>query len=219
MPWSATRRCSQPPATRRAWVYRLSRTCCSARRREPRGPRSPRRSGKLAAPDSVRLRESGQARWLRDDDTLPVVLRKKLFGEFAADPNVAPGKWLAVDPRWEMEHLQTVRLPLIREIRCNRAIIAPLRAALEEIERRGLGDLITTQRGCYAPRRLFERNFVKLSNHAWGSAFDINVESNPFGKKPRQDPRIVEVFARHGFTWGGTWLVPDGMHFEWIGDR
>jgi hypothetical protein len=20
----------------------------------------------------------------------------------------------------------------------------------------------------------------------------------------------------HGFTWGGDWLVPDGMHFEWV---
>jgi hypothetical protein len=24
----------------------------------------------------------------------------------------------------------------------------------------------------------------------------------------------VEIFDRWGFTWGGSWLVPDGMHFE-----
>jgi D-alanyl-D-alanine carboxypeptidase len=24
------------------------------------------------------------------------------------------------------------------------------------------------------------------------------------------------VFERWGFTWGGRWLVPDGMHFEFL---
>jgi hypothetical protein len=26
---------------------------------------------------------------------------------------------------------------------------------------------------------------------------------------------IVQIMERNGFTWGGRWLVPDGMHFEW----
>jgi hypothetical protein len=30
------------------------------------------------------------------------------------------------------------------------------------------------------------------------------------------DPRIVDVFQRWGFKWGGDFLVPDGMHFEFI---
>ena len=29
-------------------------------------------------------------------------------------------------------------------------------------------------------------------------------------------PRLVSAFERWGFTWGGRWLVPDGMHFEII---
>jgi hypothetical protein len=53
-----------------------------------------------------------------------------------------------------------------------------------------------------------------ISHHAWGVAVDINVSRNPFGGTPHQDPRIVEIFERWGFTWGGQWLVPDGMHFE-----
>jgi hypothetical protein len=27
---------------------------------------------------------------------------------------------------------------------------------------------------------------------------------------------VVTVFERWGFTWGGTWVVPDGMHFEFL---
>ncbi|HWL66491.1 MAG TPA: M15 family metallopeptidase [Actinomycetota bacterium] len=28
------------------------------------------------------------------------------------------------------------------------------------------------------------------------------------------DPRIVEIFAKWGFAWGGHWSTPDPMHFE-----
>ena len=38
---------------------------------------------------------------------------------------------------------------------------------------------------------------------------------NPFGAEPDQDPRLVRVMERWGFTWGGDWVLPDGMHFEY----
>jgi hypothetical protein len=28
------------------------------------------------------------------------------------------------------------------------------------------------------------------------------------------DPRVVEIFQRWGFNWGGLWERPDPMHFE-----
>jgi hypothetical protein len=54
-----------------------------------------------------------------------------------------------------------------------------------------------------------------LSRHSWGIAVDINPSQNVFGGRVRMDHRVVEIFRRWGFAWGGTWVRPDGMHFEW----
>ena len=29
----------------------------------------------------------------------------------------------------------------------------------------------------------------------------------------------MQIFRKHGFSWGGNYLTPDGMHFEWVGER
>jgi hypothetical protein len=60
-----------------------------------------------------------------------------------------------------------------------------------------------------------------LSNHAWGTAFDINVQWNGLGITPafRNEAGsvrdLVEIAYQNGFYWGG-WFKSrqDGMHFE-----
>jgi hypothetical protein len=70
--------------------------------------------------------------------------------------------------------------------------------------------------GCYAPRYINRDPRSALSHHSWGVALDLNARANAYGRTPHQDPRLVAVFERWGFTWGGHWLLPDGMHFEFV---
>ena len=93
---------------------------------------------------------------------------------------------------------------------------AALRAALEELVARELDHLLDADDfgGCWVPRHLDWDATRGLSLHAWGIAFDVNVRANPYGSRPQLDPRLVHVFERYGFNWGGRWREPDGMHFE-----
>ena len=47
-----------------------------------------------------------------------------------------------------------------------------------------------------------------------GNAVDLNVSTNQLGTEGDMPPRIVEIFERWGFVWGGDWSRPDPMHFE-----
>ena len=53
---------------------------------------------------------------------------------------------------------------------------------------------------------------------AWGAAIDVNPSQNPYGGPSRMDQRVIDAFRRHGFVWGGTFLIPDPMHFEFVGN-
>jgi hypothetical protein len=50
------------------------------------------------------------------------------------------------------------------------------------------------------------------------------IDTNTLGScqgcaPPDMDCRTVRIFRKHGFAWGGNFLRPDGMHFEWVGER
>ena len=165
----------------------------------------------------LRIRGPGQAAWLRQGDAvLPQALQKALLGEFAAKPLPAPGGWITIDSAWVARHIVTAQVPILGRVTCNRAVIPQLRGALAEVARRGLANLVDPggYAGCYAARVIAGDPGPSIAHHAWGSAIDLNARANPQGLPPHQDPRLVRIFERWGFTWGGRWLVPDGMHFE-----
>jgi len=174
-------------------------------------------AGLLAPGQVLRVRSQSETAWLRYADAVhPQMLIKHAFGEFAARPH-ADGT-ITPDPRWVRRNIRSARVPLLgASVSCHRALLPQLRGALREIKQRGLGYAINPAQygGCYSPRFINREPGGRLSHHTWGIGIDINVADNAFGTKPDQDRRIVEILESWGFTWGGRWLVPDGMHFEW----
>lgn len=90
---------------------------------------------------------------------------------------------------------------------------------LAEAERPGLEYLrahkLNRWGGCFNFRLV--RGGHTLSNHAWGTAVDINPDIGRMGSFDdlRTYPRwIVGAFESAGFYWGGHFARPDPMHFE-----
>lgn len=123
---------------------------------------------------------------------------------------------IQMDRGWVRRNIVRAPVPIFGEVLCHRLMIDQLRGALQEIKDRGLAHLIDTRDygGCWSPRHIDFNPRKPLSMHSWGLAIDINVSTNQLGATPTMDPRIVQVFDRWGFAWGGRWRRPDGMHFE-----
>jgi hypothetical protein len=163
----------------------------------------------------VRVRGPGETPVFRHGDAvLPPAGLKELFGEFSASPG--PGGTLDVDPDWVRRNIVTRAMPIIGRVTCHTRMLPQLDGALEEIANRGLGHQLRPDdyAGCYVPRFIGREAEAGISHHTWGVAIDLNASENPVGRLPRLSDEIVEVFERWGFAWGGRWLVPDGMQFE-----
>jgi hypothetical protein len=65
----------------------------------------------------------------------------------------------------------------------------------------------------------------KPSMHSYAAAIDLNIgfsdywlwhkKAHPIPYRNRMPQRIVDIFERHGFIWGGKWYHYDTMHFEY----
>ena len=145
----------------------------------------------------------------------PPIVMKRRFGEFAARVDPKDPAYLTIDPRWVATHLATRSVPLLGGVTCNVAFFPPLVRALHQVEREGLGSLIHSTAGCFNARTVARDPTAPPSNHAYGAAIDINAPENAYGATPTMDERVVAIFERWGFRWGGDFLIPDGMHFEY----
>jgi hypothetical protein len=166
----------------------------------------------------TRASSLGPAPWNRRGVIARSVDLKARFGEFAVREPVG-ADWVTPDPAWVDRNIRSARVPILGSVTCHRRMIPALRRAVADVARRCLARLIDPgdYAGCYAPRRIPTSGTLSL--HAWGLAVDINASRNPQGSRPHQDPRLVRIMERHGFSWGGRWpTVPDGMHFEYHGD-
>ena len=159
------------------------------------------------------------------DDTISTARTKVALGEpwYRIDGDGS----LVMHPGWKAANLTDGRVlldPLIPiRAQCHVRIVGDLSAALAEVAAAGLGSAIEVANanaygGCYNPR--YSRTSGFLSRHAYGMALDTNTVSNCGGCRPPQmNCDVVRIFRKHGFAWGGNFRQPDGMHFEWVGER
>lgn len=120
------------------------------------------------------------------------------------------------DAAWVAANIRSQSMPILGSVTCHRVLLPQLYGALAEVERTGLAGLVDAQEfgGCYVPRFIDRDPTRGVSLHTWGIAVDLNVATNQLGTAGQMDPRVVAIFARWGFAWGGTWQRPDPMHFE-----
>ena len=160
------------------------------------------------------------------DATLSMSETKARLGEFAYRVR-ANGIDADVTPSWTYQFIPPVRelYPTGINARCNYMIQADLRAALNDVVNAGLAgqiDVANANRygGCFNAR--FNRvtgNLGVLSRHSWGAPIDMNTTTNAQGSLPQMNCDVVRIFRRHNFAWGGNFVTPDGMHFEWVGEQ
>ena len=159
--------------------------------------------------------------------------RKRLFGNFRYEsvPTKSNPEAIRVIDGWDKENIATVLIPQLKGIkvggrpssgrmRFHQYAADQLLALWQNWGDAGLLGLILTYDGSYAPR--FVRGSRKsLSNHAFGTAFDINARWNRLGTTPAlrgeegSVRELVGIANKHGFFWGGHYKKRlDGMHFE-----
>lgn len=163
-----------------------------------------------------RVKSHDDTNYLRYADAVaPQMFLKERFGEFSARPN-SDGT-IDIDPRWLSRNIVRARVPLLGEVECHRSFVPQLRNAMKSVKRWQLIDELKTEEyaGCFNARFIGSDPSGRISTHAWGAALDVAAASNPLGAPPTLDRRVVMVFRKAGFNWGGDWLIPDGMHFEW----
>jgi hypothetical protein len=159
--------------------------------------------------------------------------RAELFGHFEYAPAPREGfpEGIRILGSWQRQNIVTVSIPALDGIRgapantnvsFHRAAADQLRALFAAWQLLGSMPQVLTWDGSFVPRFVRGSRSV-LSNHAWGTAFDINARWNALGTRPaligqRGSVReLVEVANQHGFYWGGHFPNrPDGMHFECV---
>ncbi len=119
-------------------------------------------------------------------------------------------------------------------IRCHRLAAGKIQELFRKWDAHNLMHLVISFAGIYAarykkgkspgdgPQPAQKSDAVSdLSNHSFGTAFDINADSNPFGARPALEPNrgalreLVADANALGFFWGGHFnQSKDGMHFE-----
>lgn len=153
--------------------------------------------------------------------------RASVFGSFRYEHDPLPDnpENILVLGDWRRQNIVSASIDMgphvgTRTVYFHRLAIDQLKSLWLAWKDVGLLDRVRTYAGSYVPR--FIRGSTRtLSNHAYGSAFDINAAWNGLGRTPAAvgSPgcvrELVPLAHQYGFYWGGHFRSrPDGMHFE-----
>lgn len=155
--------------------------------------------------------------------------RAKIFGTFAFQPAGITGnpEAIKITDGWDHKNIVTVDIPQLHttkggnggKVSFHTKAATQLQGLWTAWESAGLLPLVLTFDGGWAAR--FVRGSTKyLSNHSYGTAFDINYKWNMLGAVPAlvskegSVRKLVDLAHQHGFYWGGHFTRLDGMHFE-----
>jgi hypothetical protein len=157
--------------------------------------------------------------------------REAVFGHYDFVPAPKPGNAEAIRilGTWEADNIVNVPIPQLRTalgaaapktMQFHRLAAQQLQGLWADWEKAKLLDRILVYDGSFVPR-FVRGSRTTLSNHAFGSAFDINERFNKLGQRPAlvgekgSVRELVPIANNWGFWWGGHYdNRKDGMHFE-----
>jgi hypothetical protein len=153
----------------------------------------------------------------------------ELFGRYSyvAAPTSDNREAIRITDGWDDRNIVTVVIPQLvtagvhgtGRATMHRLVVPQTQALWQAWEDAGLLHLVDSWEGMYVPR-FIRGSRTTLSNHAKGTAFDINAGRNGLGQtpaavgKPGSVRELVPLAVAFGFYWGGWFSRGDGMHFE-----
>lgn len=155
--------------------------------------------------------------------------RGAVFGIFryVGAPEPGNAEAIRITDDWDDKNIVLVKIPQLVKAgvhatgaaRMHRLVEAQTIGLWLAWEIMGLLPRVKSWEGMYVPR-FIRGSRSTLSNHAFGSAFDINYTGNELGStpaplgSPNSVRELVPLAHRFGFYWGGHFGRADGMHFE-----
>ena len=164
-------------------------------------------------------------------EPVSMATRVATFGKFSfvPAPIASNPEAIKITDDWPVKNIIMVTIPQLRgisgapksgSIQWHKSASKQLQELFSAWEKDGLMNLVRTWAGSYVPR-FIRGSRTSLSNHAWGTAFDINAQWNSLGARPALTTeigsvrRLVPRANELGFYWlGHSTGRPDGMHFE-----
>jgi peptidoglycan hydrolase-like protein with peptidoglycan-binding domain len=157
--------------------------------------------------------------------------RAEMFGGYKWESVI--GDNIRIIGDWESRNVVSVYIPELDgkplyqvggtrfsgNIRVHKLVAKQWSAFFAAVGALGLTDRIVTFDGAFNARKI--RGGSTLSNHAYGTAIDINANWNGLGRTPAGLGatgclrKLVPIAHKFGIYWGGNFASrPDGMHFE-----